>query len=64
MVDLRGEIETVNSKSEEEDECVGEDGRVWDLGILWWFLAEEQIGQLRLVLFTLIISARHIFRLS
>lgn len=31
MVDLRGEIETVNSKSEEEeeeDECVGEEGRV------------------------------------
>lgn len=43
MVDLRGEIETVNSKSEEEDECVGEDGRVWDLGILWWFLDDLPI---------------------
>lgn len=43
MVDLRGEIETVNSKSEEEEECVGEEGRVWDLGILWWFLDDLPI---------------------
>lgn len=31
-VDLRGEREIVNSKSEEEEEeWVGEEGRVWDL---------------------------------
>lgn len=32
--DLRGEREMVNSKSEEEEEWVGEDGRVCDLGVL------------------------------
>lgn len=36
--DLRGEREIVNSKSEDEDECVGEDGSVCDLGVfLWWW---------------------------
>ena len=37
MVDLRGEREIVNSKSEDEEEekeCDGEGGRVWDLEFL------------------------------